>query len=93
MDLNTAKDLAFHFNPRFNEDGKRVIVRNSCIQQKWGKEERELQNFPFVLGQPFEVSVKTEKFCSRKHWICEFYCYLMFTVMTPYLLVIEPGEP
>lgn len=56
IDLNTAKDLAFHFNPRFNEAGKAVIVRNSCIGQAWGKEERQLQNFPFVRGQPFEVS-------------------------------------
>lgn len=55
VDLKTANDLAFHFNPRFNEGGRRVIVRNSCIGTKWGREERELQNFPFVPGQPFEV--------------------------------------
>lgn len=53
--MNTDKDLAFHFNPRFNEGGRKVIVRNSCIGQRWGQEERELGNFPFVPGQPFEV--------------------------------------
>lgn len=48
-------DLAFHFNPRFNECGKKVIVRNSFIGQKWGPEERQLDFFPFVEGKPFEV--------------------------------------
>ncbi|CAK6984654.1 galectin-3b, partial [Scomber scombrus] len=57
VDLSTSQDLAFHFNPRFNEDGRKVIVRNSCIGKKWGKEERELQNFPFVPGQPFEMKI------------------------------------
>lgn len=56
MDLYTAaNDLAFHFNPRFNESGKKVIVRNSRINNKWGKEERDLGHFPFTQGQPFEV--------------------------------------
>lgn len=63
LDLCTSSDLAFHFNPRFNEGGGKVIVRNSCIGKKWGKEERELQHFPFVQGQPFEVSVSE---CNRK---------------------------
>lgn len=55
VDLNAGHDFAFHFNPRFNEDGHKVIVRNSCIGDKWGKEEREISNFPFVPGQRFEV--------------------------------------
>ncbi|KAF3845457.1 hypothetical protein F7725_008620 [Dissostichus mawsoni] len=57
VDLKTPTDLAFHFNPRFNEGGKKVIVRNSCISKKWGKEERDLQNFPFIPGQPFEMKI------------------------------------
>ncbi|XP_071354744.1 galectin-3b isoform X2 [Trachinotus anak] len=57
VDLRTANDLAFHFNPRFNESGRKVIVRNSCIGKKWGKEERDLQHFPFVQGQPFEMKI------------------------------------
>ncbi|XP_047466151.1 galectin-3b [Mugil cephalus] len=57
VDLSTSSDLAFHFNPRFNESGRKVIVRNSCIGKKWGKEERDLSNFPFVQGQPFELKL------------------------------------
>ncbi|XP_076603995.1 galectin-3b [Chaetodon auriga] len=57
VDLTAARDLAFHFNPRFNEGGNKVIVRNSCINDKWGQEERELQRFPFVQGQPFELKI------------------------------------
>lgn len=55
VDLSTGRDLAFHFNPRFNESGRQVIVRNSCIGGQWGAEERELRHFPFFPGQPFEV--------------------------------------
>nr|XP_020442028.1 galectin-3-like [Monopterus albus]XP_020442029.1 galectin-3-like [Monopterus albus] len=57
VDLATPSDLAFHFNVRFNEHGKKVIVRNSCFGTKWGKEERQLQNFPFVQGKPFEMKI------------------------------------
>ncbi|GAA6215307.1 galectin-5-like [Lates japonicus] len=57
VDLSTSSDLAFHFNPRFNEGGQQVIVRNSCIGKKWGKEERELQRFPFAKGQSFEMKI------------------------------------
>ncbi|XP_051803446.1 galectin-3b isoform X2 [Acanthochromis polyacanthus] len=58
LDFNTSVgDLAFHFNPRFNDQGKKAIVRNSCIGKKWGKEEREMPNFPFVQGQPFEIKI------------------------------------
>lgn len=56
MDLSTDRsDVAFHFNPRFKESGKKVIVRNSFIDQKWGSEERQLDSFPFIEGKPFEV--------------------------------------
>uniref|UniRef100_A0A3P8RP07 Galectin n=1 Tax=Amphiprion percula TaxID=161767 RepID=A0A3P8RP07_AMPPE len=55
--LTSSGDLAFHFNPRFNEQGKKVIVRNTLIGQKWGKEERELSRFPFVQGQSFEIKI------------------------------------
>uniref|UniRef100_G3NIT2 Galectin n=1 Tax=Gasterosteus aculeatus TaxID=69293 RepID=G3NIT2_GASAC len=58
VDLSSAQDLAFHFNPRFNEGGKKTIVRNSCISTKWGKEERDLSgSFPFTAGQPFEMKI------------------------------------
>uniref|UniRef100_H2TDZ2 Galectin n=1 Tax=Takifugu rubripes TaxID=31033 RepID=H2TDZ2_TAKRU len=59
VDMATNRsDLAFHFNPRFNECGKKVIVRNSFIGQKWGPEERQLDSpFPFVEGKPFEIKI------------------------------------
>lgn len=55
VELAAKSDLAFHFNARFNERSKKVIVRNSLIAKKWGKEERDLEHFPFIQGQPFEV--------------------------------------
>ncbi|XP_077477554.1 galectin-3b isoform X1 [Stigmatopora argus] len=55
VDVFTARDLAFHFNLRFNEAGKKVIVRNSKIGGRWGAEERQLPHFPFVAGQPFQM--------------------------------------
>ncbi|KRX12224.1 Galectin-3, partial [Trichinella nelsoni] len=57
VDLSAGQDLAFHFNPRFDEGGKKVIVRNSRIGKKWGGEERALQCFPFEQGQPFEMKI------------------------------------
>ncbi|KAI4893641.1 hypothetical protein NFI96_001089 [Prochilodus magdalenae] len=50
-------DVAFHFNPRFNEDGKEVIVRNSKSGDFWQNEERELSFFPFTPGKPFEIEI------------------------------------
>lgn len=44
-------DVAFHFNPRFNEQ---TVVRNSNINGVWGPEERG-GGFPFVPGGRFEV--------------------------------------
>ncbi|XP_063764467.1 galectin-3b isoform X2 [Eleginops maclovinus] len=64
IDFHASNDLAFHFNPRFNEDGRKVIVRNSCIGKQWGKEEREHQTFPFQLGQPFEMKIM----CTNKEF-------------------------
>ncbi|XP_029317028.1 LOW QUALITY PROTEIN: galectin-3b [Cottoperca gobio] len=64
VDLSTDHDLAFHLNPRFNEGGRKLIVRNSCIGKKWGAEERELKQFPFVEGQPFEMKIM----CTNKEF-------------------------
>ncbi|KAK5886899.1 hypothetical protein CesoFtcFv8_017885 [Champsocephalus esox] len=64
VDLKTPTDLAFHFNPRFNEYGKKSIVRNSFINKTWGKEERDLQNFPFQQGKPFEMKIM----CTNKEF-------------------------
>uniref|UniRef100_A0A3B5L875 Galectin n=1 Tax=Xiphophorus couchianus TaxID=32473 RepID=A0A3B5L875_9TELE len=57
VNLSAGNDIAFHFNPRFNESGKKVIVRNSLVGEKWGKEERDMKQFPFVQGQPFELKI------------------------------------
>ncbi|KAG1973208.1 galectin-3b [Pimephales promelas] len=57
LNFNRGNDIAFHFNPRFNENGKQVIVRNSMIGNQWGREERELPSFPFVPGKPFEMKI------------------------------------
>ncbi|XP_041928038.1 galectin-3b isoform X1 [Alosa sapidissima] len=57
VNLGKGKDIAFHFNPRFDEYGKKVIVRNSLIGSQWGKEERDCPRFPFVAGQPFELKI------------------------------------
>ncbi|XP_019733278.1 galectin-3b isoform X9 [Hippocampus comes] len=58
VDLSTDCDLAFHFNPRFNESGRKVIVRNSKIGGRWGSEERDLSRFPFTPGEPFELKIE-----------------------------------
>lgn len=57
--INLAKngDIAFHFNPRFDEDGINVVVRNSLINNMWGTEERTAPSFPFIPGKPFEVKI------------------------------------
>ncbi|KAG9347308.1 hypothetical protein JZ751_004875 [Albula glossodonta] len=58
VDFLRGKDIAFHFNPRFNEGGKQAIVRNHKMGDRWGKEERGIQTqFPFVPNTPFEMKI------------------------------------
>uniref|UniRef100_A0A8C5GJR8 Galectin n=1 Tax=Gouania willdenowi TaxID=441366 RepID=A0A8C5GJR8_GOUWI len=53
-----GNDIAFHINPRFNEGGKQVVVRNSKLGERWGPEERDLKGpLPFALGSPFEMKI------------------------------------
>ncbi|CAN9507687.1 unnamed protein product [Ophioblennius macclurei] len=53
-----GNDIAFHINPRFNEGGKQVVVRNHKLGERWGAEERDLKApFPFALGSPFEMKI------------------------------------
>ncbi|XP_044517907.1 galectin-3 [Gracilinanus agilis] len=59
LDFKKGNDVAFHFNPRFNEDNKRIIVCNSKFDNNWGKEERH-QMFPFEAGKPFKIQVLVE---------------------------------
>ncbi|KAJ8291141.1 hypothetical protein GJAV_G00021840 [Gymnothorax javanicus] len=72
VDILKNKEIAFHFNPRFNEGGKKVIVRNSMLEGKWGSSERDLSGFPFSPGEEFELRIlcKHDKFMvavDKKH--------------------------
>ncbi|KAF6094590.1 galectin 9 [Phyllostomus discolor] len=46
------QDIAFHFNPRFEEGG--YVVCNTRQRGTWGTEERKMQ-MPFQRGNPFEL--------------------------------------
>ncbi|XP_069371112.1 galectin-3 [Paralichthys olivaceus] len=53
-----GNDIAFHINPRFDEGGKQVVVRNHKLGERWGPEERDLKGpFPFAPGSPFEMKI------------------------------------
>ncbi|XP_062406285.1 galectin-5-like [Sardina pilchardus] len=53
-----GNDIALHINPRFNEGGKQILVRNHRQGERWGREERNIQGpFPFAPGQPFEMKI------------------------------------
>ncbi|XP_054565076.1 galectin-9-like [Eptesicus fuscus] len=45
-------DIAFHFNPRFEESG--YVVCNTKQKGRWGQEERKM-HMPFQMGIPFEI--------------------------------------
>lgn len=47
-----GNDIAFHFNPRFEEGG--YVVCNTKQNGQWGPEERKMQ-MPFQKGMPFEL--------------------------------------
>jgi hypothetical protein len=48
-----SDDIAFHFNPRFNEG---VTVRNTRQGGEWGGEERDQNDFPFEQEDRFELA-------------------------------------
>ncbi|XP_059525442.1 galectin-9-like isoform X3 [Myotis daubentonii] len=50
-------DIAFHFNPRFEEGG--YVVCNTK-QKKWSKKEERIMTNPFQVGIPFEISFLVE---------------------------------
>ncbi|NXA96530.1 LEG3 protein, partial [Melanocharis versteri] len=60
LDFKRGNDVAFHFNPRFKEDHKKVIVCNSKFHDNWGKEERTAPRFPFEAGKPFKIQILCE---------------------------------
>ncbi|XP_057631206.1 galectin-9 isoform X1 [Chionomys nivalis] len=48
----SENDIAFHFNPRFEDGG--YVVCNTKQKGQWGPEERKMQ-MPFQKGMPFEL--------------------------------------
>ncbi|KAF1624987.1 Galectin-3, partial [Eudyptes filholi] len=60
LDFKKGNDVAFHFNPRFNEDNRKVIVCNSMFLNNWGREERTALKFPFEAGKPFKLQILCE---------------------------------
>ncbi|XP_023575612.1 galectin-9-like [Octodon degus] len=61
INLCTDSDIAFHFNPRFDEN---TVVRNTEIQGLWGTEERSLPfNMPFRQGYSFTVMITCQAEC------------------------------
>ncbi|XP_070605735.1 galectin-3 isoform X2 [Erythrolamprus reginae] len=60
VDLKKGDDIAFHFNPRFHEDNRKVIVCNTKIRNVWGTEDRTAPRFPFEAGKPFKIQILCE---------------------------------
>ena len=52
-----TNDIAFHFNPRFNEQ---VVVMNTLTGHHWGKERRP-KEFPMVVGAHFAIEFECQK--------------------------------
>ncbi|XP_036602210.1 galectin-4 [Trichosurus vulpecula] len=50
-----SEEVALHINPRLTEG---VVVRNSLLGGKWGKEERNISFNPFTRGQYFDLSIR-----------------------------------
>ncbi|XP_078263371.1 uncharacterized protein LOC144597713 [Rhinoraja longicauda] len=61
INVCTGHDIAFHFNVRFKEEGNhQAIVRNCCVNNVWGPEERDIPHFPFKKGEKFELLILGE---------------------------------
>ncbi|XP_023615326.1 galectin-9B-like isoform X5 [Myotis lucifugus] len=54
---SSDSEIAFHFNPRFEEGG--YVVCNTKQKGQWGLEERKMEN-PFQMGIPFEINFLVE---------------------------------
>ncbi|XP_059525434.1 galectin-9-like isoform X2 [Myotis daubentonii] len=63
INLRSGNDIAFHLNPRFDEN---AVVRNTQISNSWGPEERGLnRSMPFARGQGFLVWIMCEGHCLK----------------------------
>lgn len=51
-------DIAFHFNPRFDQG---CVVRNTREGGNWGVEERDPSTNPFAPGQGFNILILVEE--------------------------------
>uniref|UniRef100_G1Q4W1 Galectin n=1 Tax=Myotis lucifugus TaxID=59463 RepID=G1Q4W1_MYOLU len=54
---SSDSEIAFHFNPRFENGG--YVVCNTKQKGWWGTEERTMMN-PFHMGKPFEIRILVE---------------------------------
>ncbi|XP_074872438.1 galectin-4-like [Carettochelys insculpta] len=55
------RDIAFHFNPRFDES-RQVVVCNTEQDGCWGEEER-IYHMPFQPGSSFELIITVKSYC------------------------------
>jgi hypothetical protein len=76
--LHHGADIAFHFNPRFDQ---REAVRNSCQGGGWGPEEKQ-GGFPLHPGQQFEIQIV----CFPDHYQvnCNGHAWYTFRHRIPY---------
>lgn len=56
---DSRRDIALHFNPRFNQ---RCVVRNSLKNNAWAEEEKN-NGMPFRKEAPFEIVIVTDLYC------------------------------
>ncbi|XP_038615352.1 galectin-9 [Tachyglossus aculeatus] len=63
VNLRRGGDVAFHLNPRFDEN---TIVRNTQVSQFWGTEERSMISpMPFGPGQTITICIVCESHCFK----------------------------
>ncbi|XP_068835201.1 galectin-9-like [Capricornis sumatraensis] len=58
MGFSDMNNIAFHFNPRFEEGG--YVVCNTKQLGNWGPEEKKIQ-MPFQKGSLFEICFKVDR--------------------------------
>lgn len=68
--INSASEIAFHFNPRFN---KKIVMRNSQMEGKWGTEESE-GKFPFAADTLFDISIVNEPYAYQIYVNDQHFC-------------------